>query len=548
MASGLFKVTTIQYWMPDQWLGADGLPCPAGTPGARFAKGRRVTSATPGAKKVKKRSAKWYGRIPGQRKAIPLSKNKVVAQQMLAAAALKDERQKLGIFDPFELHRKRALAEHLKEWEGVLHARGNTEEYVELKVGRVSKVLDACRFVMISDLSASRVESAIADMRGQPRFGTQTANHYLGAVKQFARWLVKDRRMIDNPLAHLEGGNVKLDRRHERRDVTDAELVYLLNFVRASIPVRRMSGPDREMLYLVAIFTGLRASELASLSPASFALDEAVPVVNVAAGYSKRRREDDIPLHADLVARLRPWLQQKPASRLWPGKWAEQHSGGKILKADLAAARAAWIECADGIDDRRAREASDFLAYRNAEGHVADFHALRHTFITRLVRSGVRPKEAQALARHSTITLTLDRYAHTGLHDVARAMDLMPSLQGPTRPDAGQQVLKATGTDDRGLHSVCTKFVQTADPSRLRLSPDETSEGDGGGARNEQRNLAVPLNLTPVATMQDTLRPSETSGGGEIRTLERLATSPVFKTGAIGRSATPPGIARPAVL
>jgi len=30
------------------------------------------------------------------------------------------------------------------------------------------------------------------------------------------------------------------------------------------------------------------------------------------------------------------------------------------------------------------------------------------------------------------------------------------------------------------------------------------------------------------------------SGGGEIRTLERLATSPVFKTGAIGRSATPP--------
>lgn len=30
------------------------------------------------------------------------------------------------------------------------------------------------------------------------------------------------------------------------------------------------------------------------------------------------------------------------------------------------------------------------------------------------------------------------------------------------------------------------------------------------------------------------------SGGGEIRTLGRLATSPVFKTGAIGRSATPP--------
>jgi hypothetical protein len=30
------------------------------------------------------------------------------------------------------------------------------------------------------------------------------------------------------------------------------------------------------------------------------------------------------------------------------------------------------------------------------------------------------------------------------------------------------------------------------------------------------------------------------SGGGEIRTREHLSASPVFKTGAIGRSATPP--------
>ena len=39
------------------------------------------------------------------------------------------------------------------------------------------------------------------------------------------------------------------------------------------------------------------------------------------------------------------------------------------------------------------------------------FHALRHTFITNLARSGVHPKTAQSLARHSTITLTMDRYS-----------------------------------------------------------------------------------------------------------------------------------------
>jgi hypothetical protein len=36
--------------------------------------------------------------------------------------------------------------------------------------------------------------------------------------------------------------------------------------------------------------------------------------------------------------------------------------------------------------------------------------------------------------------------------------------------------------------------------------------------------------------------PADTSGGGEIRTRERLTASPVFKTGAIGRSATPPSV------
>jgi integrase/recombinase XerD len=53
---------------------------------------------------------------------------------------------------------------------------------------------------------------------------------------------------------------------------------------------------------------------------------------------------------------------------------------------------------------------------------VADFHALRHTFITNLVKAGVQPKDAKELARHSTSTLTMDRYAHVGVRDTAAAL------------------------------------------------------------------------------------------------------------------------------
>ena len=42
----------------------------------------------------------------------------------------------------------------------------------------------------------------------------QTSNFYLQAIKQFARWMVRDGRASESPLDHLTGVNAKLDRRH----------------------------------------------------------------------------------------------------------------------------------------------------------------------------------------------------------------------------------------------------------------------------------------------------------------------------------------------
>jgi integrase len=68
------------------------------------------------------------------------------------------------------------------------------------------------------------------------------------------------------------------------------------------------------------------------------------------------------------------------------------------------------------------------IAYRDADGRVFDFHALRHQFISNLARGGVHPKEAQTLARHSTITLTMDRYTHLALADLTSALDRLPAI------------------------------------------------------------------------------------------------------------------------
>jgi hypothetical protein len=167
----VFKVTVVQYWVKNAWIGLDGKPCPEGTPGARFVKARKVPKGTPGAKKVKKKSGKWYGRPQSGAKPVPLSTNKVAAQQQLADLVKKAELGRAGIADPFEEHRKQPLAEHLADYRLELQGRGNEPEYVRLVSFRLDALLTGCGFKFMADLSASRVLTWPADLRakGAPR-------------------------------------------------------------------------------------------------------------------------------------------------------------------------------------------------------------------------------------------------------------------------------------------------------------------------------------------------------------------------------------------
>src|SRR5262249_22099850 len=152
--------------------------------------------------------------------------------------------------------------------------------------------------------------------------------------------------------------------RHRRRPLTADEFARLLAAARGGSVFRGLSGPHRAMLYLVAGSTGLRASELASLAPASFAPDADPPVVAVEAAYSKHRRRDVVPLHPGLVRELRNWLAGKADGEpLWPGKWAKHNEACGLIRRDLEAARAAWLAEAVDEDERVERERSDFLAY-----------------------------------------------------------------------------------------------------------------------------------------------------------------------------------------
>jgi integrase len=370
--------------------------------------------------RVKAKSKKWWGRyrdVTGREKRVPLARDKTAAMAMLNELVKKEELKAAGKFDQFDEHRKRPIAEHLMTFRRHLIARNNTTKHVSIISFRLESMFAGCGFQTLSDLAAGRVSEWLAARRRcgeyklgkrKMKFGVKTSNYYLAAAKQFGQWLVRDCRMRENPFVQLTVLNPRMDVRRRRRTLTDAEVTKLLETTRSRGKFRDLTGRDREMLYLLALNTGLRASELFSLGQQNFDLDANPPSVTVEAAYSKHRRRDVQPLRRDVAERVRAYFAEVAElgrERIWPGTWLER--AARMLRKDL--------------------EAAD-IEYRDAEGRVFDFHALRHQFISNLARGGVHPKEARTLARHSTITLTMDRYTHLALADLTSALDRLPAL------------------------------------------------------------------------------------------------------------------------
>jgi integrase len=142
-------------------------------------------------------------------------------------------------------------------------------------------------------------------------------------------------------------------------------------------------------------------------------IDLAAGVVCLGAKETKNGKGARQPLHPAAQAELRDWLKDKPADRpLWPGTWTDR--APKMIKKDLADV---------GIP----------YAVRDHDGVVryADFHALRHTYVSLLASTGVNVKVAQVLARHGDPRLTMAVYAHATQDEQVQAVAGLPLPGSP---------------------------------------------------------------------------------------------------------------------
>ncbi len=338
---------------------------------------------------------------------------------MACSAEAEAAKIRAGFIDPkaraHKLHEARPLAGHLDDYRQAIIAKGGSPAYASVTRNRAGRVLDLAGFRHVSDLRASKALDALAKLRADG-LGAETINHHVRAVKGFATWLWREGRARENHLAHLATKSPEADRRHRRRVLSPDEAARLIQAAERGPIIMRMTGPDRARLYSLALGTGFRASELASLTPERFDLAGEPPTATVAACYTKNGREAVQPLPPALAGRLAPWIATLPAGRLI---FDLTPRTAEMMRVDLRAA---------GID------------YETPSGK-ADFHSLRGAYISNLVRSGASVKTCQVLARHSDPGLTIGIYAKASLHDIKGAG------RGPSRPDPRGPIPRSDGRD-----------------------------------------------------------------------------------------------------
>lgn len=389
------------------------------------ANGKRVPSGTPGATKVTEESAKYYGfDIPGFDKPQPLATHKGVASKMLQDLIERGERGQAGMTDPVADNKNRPLAEVLDLHIQQMADEGNTSaRHRRVHKNRIGRVIAWCKWKVVGDLSGDDATRCLAEWRRLPKkdggISAQTSNHYRTHLRTFGYWLADPDRQFarTNLFLKVKSVNADVDRRHLRRDLLPEELTRLLETVRGrKETLRGLTPEERYWLYLCAAVTGFRAGELNEMTPAHFHLEADPPVALAAKKDTKNKRGACQPLPEAIVPALRVFLRDRPRDRpVWDSAWYLHCSD--IIARDLAA-------CDPPIPYK----------VESPDGPLfADFHALRHTYISMMTRVAT-VKVAQVAARHSTTQMT-ERYAHTHNGEVVAGVNALPvvfSAKGPT--------------------------------------------------------------------------------------------------------------------
>lgn len=215
------------------------------------------------------------------------------------------------------------------------------------------------------------------------RASASTANDYLAHVRPFLAWLVRQRKLRENPAAGI--AMYATMRSPRKTFLPAAEVARLLEVVRAS------GDWEMEFVLLAGFDAGMRRLEMVEARPEWFARAPGVVWIERTATFQPKDREERF---VPMTRRFQEFM----AGREWPGPWClrpEKAHGKARYRYDI---RAKWR--------RLVRE----------QGLALSMHDMRRSFASNLAMAGVSLyKIARWLGDNPRVVE--ERYAHLSPSD-----------------------------------------------------------------------------------------------------------------------------------
>jgi len=308
----------------------------------------------------------------------------------------------------------------------------------------------------IGDLLGIRadVERIIADDLKAGVSG-KTVKNRAGDLNAFLNWLVRNRRLRENPLAGLTMPNDEPSITRTRRAPTLAEIERLIE----------VAPPHRALLYWLAAASGLRAGELRQLRIED--LDAERRGLNLRAEIVKNRRAGFLPLAAALVDALVEGSTSGQVAALYR-LYGRTPPTRALLWVPRQTAKSFSFDC------KKAGLAKQALGGR------LDFHALRLGYDALLFSSGATAVEAQTMMRHRDVRLTLQRY---GRADGERLGQLAEAVGAPLA-----EAFNKHGADAR-TDAVEMRLAVGAETLTPSTENSRVEAGAGDGIRTHDNQL-----------------------------------------------------------
>ena len=394
--------------------------------------------------------------------------DKRVAQQKLTKLIEELEREAAGIGAP-RVQREAGqtpLLTHLRAFLAECEATGRSRNTLGKYAHSLPKLFGRCRWVALRDIT----EDSFTAWREKSGLSPKTLNDCLSNMGAFLNWMKRRRLIVANPLEHVR--KVSNDSPGNfRRALSVDEITRLL----------RVAPSHRATIYQTILYTGLRRQEINGLRWGDFDFTVTPTRLKVPSSISKNRKESVHFLRPELTETLKAF---RPAEAK-AGDWAFRGQVPRVptFKRDLAAAG---------------------IPFEDERGRRVDLHALRTTFGTLLSASGVSPRVAMELMRHSDLKLTMKVYTDASQLPLIAEAARLPSFSLPWNDSKERTQLstqKAVVSRSEGSPAVASS---RSDPSAqasevVAFRREKTAEVASSGFNKMERAKRLELSTSTLA-------------------------------------------------